>query len=134
MKTKIYTSVLAILFAILFTVQSFATEFNFKEEAYINDIRFSTEMIFSNIMNPEFNFEEEAFINDIPFNTALLVDFEMEETFIDDIPFSTDEIVAATFQKEFQMEEETYIDDIPFSTECIAQQAYLNFNQLFAAK
>lgn len=135
MKTKIYISALTALFAILFTAQTFASEFNFQDEAYINDIPFSTEMIFSTIMNPEFNFEEEAFINDIPFNTALLVNFEMEEDYIDDIPFSTDKIVTArTSQEFFPIEEEAYIDDIPFNTELIVNLANQRSSLLFAAK
>lgn len=134
MKTKIYISALTSLFAILFTAQSFASEYNFKEENYINDIPFNTELLFHSFMSPEFNFEEEAFINDIPFNTALLVNFEMEESYIDDIPFSTNEIVAAeSTQKDFQMDEEAFIDDIPFNTETIANLPQIT-NQLFVAK
>lgn len=135
MKTKIFASALTTLFAILFTTQLFASEFNFNDEAYIDDIPFNTEMVFHTIINPEFNFEEEAFINDIPFNTALLVNFEMEENYIDDIPFSTNEIVIATTLKEdFPMDEEDYINDIPFNTESIVKLANHDSSLFFAAK
>ena len=90
---------------------------------------------------PNFEFEEEAYINDIPFNTeevvanylyekALSDTFEFEEeVYIDDIPFDTYE-VAKNYRYEkylknaFVFEDEEYIDDIPFDTEEI-------FNQVF---
>ena len=124
MKTLLHTAALFTIITVIFSASSFASEINFKDEAYIDDIPFSTEMVFNEIMNPEFNMEEEAFIDDIPFNTSLMVDFEMEEeAFISDIPFSTEEIAedyTTTQAADFLMEDEAYINDIPFNTYTIA--------------
>ncbi|RLD43424.1 MAG: hypothetical protein DRI89_04610 [Bacteroidetes bacterium] len=136
MKTLLQSATLIVIITLVFTTNSFASEVNFKDEAYIDDIPFSTEMIFNSIMNPEFNMEEEAFIDDIPFNTSLMVDFEMEEeAFINDNPFSTEEIAeyyTTTQAADFQMDAEAYIDDIPFNTAKVAN--HNNQGQLFAAR
>ena len=59
------------------------------------------------VSQEEFNFEEEAYVDDIPFdtesiaelakfNSSMEVRFEMEdESYIDDIPFDTREIASA---------------------------------------
>jgi len=78
----------------------------------------------------EFDFEEEAYIDDIPFDTecisinciyqkAIAETFEFEEeAYVDDIPFATDSIAL---NSDFEFEDESYIDDIPFSTKKIAK-------------
>ena len=134
MKTKLHTAALITMIT-LFTANLFASEFNFEEESYIDDIPFNTEMVVNEMMTPEF--EEEAYINDIPFNTAsiaasydyntaLSVLFEMEEeAYIDDMHFNT-AIVTGIYtynnaiSVEFQLNDESYIDDIPFNTYLIA--------------
>lgn len=80
---------------------------------------------------PEFNFEEEAYIDDIPFDTecvsknciyqkAMLVAFDFEEeAFVDDIPFATSKVAS---ESDFSFSEESFIDDIPFNTKEIANQ------------
>ena len=81
-------------------------EFDFDDEAYINDIPFSTECVtakcrFNKAMSVVFEIEEEEYVNDIPFNTKYIaensnsktVDFQ-EEAYIDDIPFNTATIVV----------------------------------------
>jgi hypothetical protein len=86
----------------------------------------------------EFEFEEEAYINDIPFNTkcvsamckykkATAIEYEMEEeSYVNDIPFDTEKISAESnsqkaLQTDFELEEEAYIDDIPFETSEVTQ-------------
>ena len=111
MKTKnLYTAIiisLAVVFAISLKASSaldmsiagnppvsdiMATEFDFEEEAYIDDIPFDTECISKNCI----------------FEKALQVDFEMEdESFIDDIPFKTNKVVKQSkaknaFDEEFR--------------------------------
>ena len=86
----------------------------------------------------EFDFEEEAYIDDIPFDTkcvssmckfkkAVKVNFEMEEeNYVDDIPFDTEKISSVSksqkaLETEFEFDDEAYIDDIPFETTEITQ-------------
>jgi hypothetical protein len=94
-----------------------------------------------NASTPNFELEEEAYINDIPFSTAEVVanylyekalsetfEFE-EEAYIDDIPFDTYEVAMNCryenyLKNVFVFEDEEYIDDIPFDTEEI-------FNEVF---
>jgi hypothetical protein len=83
----------------------------------------------------EFDFEDEAYIEDIPFDTecvttncrykkAMAVVFEMEEeNYINDIPFDIKNIAQNSSQNEIDFEDEAYIDDIPFSTLSIATKA-----------
>jgi len=78
------------------------------EEAYIDDIPFSTQHVFDSILDlsltDTYDLSEEVYIQDIPFNTAEIAADSMEmET------------------SEFTLENETYIDDIPFSTKEIAK-------------
>jgi hypothetical protein len=80
-----------------------------EEEAYINDIPFSTEVValtslFLSLEKPE----EEAYINDIPFNTAQVS------------AINTYSLVN------IHPEEEAYIDDIPFNTANVVEEYHLN--------
>lgn len=101
MKTLLHTTALIAIITVIFTANSFASEVNFKDEAYIDDIPFNTEIVFNEVMNPEFDFEDETYINDIPFNTEKLV---------------KEYVYAKAITTEFKMIDETYIDDIPFCT------------------
>ncbi len=113
MKTLLQSATLIVIITLVFTTNSFASEVNFKDEAYIDDIPFSTEMIFDQLMNPEFSFGEEAYINDIPFNTFDLAANSKYEKAVSVL---------------FVMDEETYIDDIPFCTYAVAS-TYSNTNK-----
>ena len=141
MKTKLHTAALITMIA-LFTTNVFASEFDFEEESYIDDIPFNTEMVVNEMMTPEF--EDEAYINDIPFNTASIaasydyntaisVIFEMEEeAYIDDIPYNTYEVaknckIEKYLKNVFVFEEEVYIDDIPFNTEKIFNEVFFTY-------
>ncbi len=76
------------------------------EEAYIDDIPFSTENIFDSLYDV---------------NITQSFDLSMEE-FIQDIPFDTEEVVESASDysfNTFNLEEESCINDIPFSTEAI---------------
>ena len=79
------------------------------EEAYIDDIPFSTETIFDGLIdlsiNNTYELTEEAYIQDIPFNTKEMVESTLELT-----------------NNIFYLEEESYIDDLPFSTEAMVNQ------------
>jgi hypothetical protein len=112
MKTIKSITVLLSMMAILFSMNLNATEehFNFNEEAYINDIPFSTECVtaeylYEKAMAEDYNFEEEAYIEDIPFNTECVT-------------------ASCRYQKAisiiFEFEEEPYINDIPFNTYALA--------------
>lgn len=130
---KKITALLTIL-TVIFTVTLSASNINFTDEAYINDIPFDTKEVYDEIMNErnlaQFDFEDEAYIDDIPFDTkcvtihcfyqrALKVDFSFdEETYIDDIPFDTYQTVVQTtynsaIEEVYNFSEEAYIDDIP---------------------
>jgi hypothetical protein len=72
------------------------------EEAYINDIPFSTEAIFDSLCD-----------------ASLTACFPLsEETYINDIPFNTEEMAATSLT--FTLQDEEYIDDIPFDTNIMA--------------
>jgi hypothetical protein len=79
------------------------------EEAYIDDIPFSTENIFDSLLdvslNQEFELTEEAYIQDIPFDTKEVIETSNEN-----------------IRSYFDLEEESHINDIPFSTEAIVRQ------------
>jgi hypothetical protein len=52
-------------------------DFNFEDEAYIDDIPFNTECVSANChyqqaIGKVFDFEDESYIDDIPFNTHTL--------------------------------------------------------------
>ncbi|PIQ30867.1 MAG: hypothetical protein COW63_08870 [Bacteroidetes bacterium CG18_big_fil_WC_8_21_14_2_50_41_14] len=77
------------------------------EEAYIDDIPFSTQHVFDSILDlsltDTYDLSEEVYIQDIPFNTAEIASENLDAT-------------------SFDLEEESYINDIPFSTELYAKQ------------
>jgi len=146
MKTRKYIPTLLIASAMLLTTTIFASEkkIDFKEEAYIDDIPFSTEQIVNDIKLRSFDFEEEAYIDDIPFETELVVErynyknavnteysFE-DEANVNDIPFDTKSIVAMhnyeqALTVDFDFAEESTVDDIEVNTAliaCISENAW----------
>ncbi|MEE4259586.1 MAG: hypothetical protein V2I62_07500 [Bacteroidales bacterium] len=85
-----------------------------EDEAYINDIPFSTEEVAANCLyeqalSESFEFEKEAYIDDIPFDTYEVAKNCIYEKYL---------------KNAFAFEEEEYIEDIPFDTERI-------FNEIF---
>jgi len=134
MKTlKKITALLTVL-ALVFSVNLNASNFNFNDEAYIDDIPFDTKKVFDEIMSEkdlaQFDFEDEAYIDDIPFDTkcvsiqcfyqkAIKVDFSFdEESYIDDIPFDTHKNLIQTaynkaIEEVYNFSEEAYVNDIP---------------------
>jgi len=78
------------------------TEFNFNDEAYIEDISFDTKGVTSDCL----------------YNKAISTDFQFdEEQYVDDIPFDTECISSECLYRkavvvEFCFEDEGYIDDI----------------------
>ena len=137
MKTKKHFPVIILSIILLIGINTFATpkNFNFEDEAYINDIPFDTEKIVNELSKTEF--EDEAYIDDIPFDTEAIVIiykynkavgelFELEdEADIKDIPFNTASVVAnykyqTAININFDFNEENSIDDIPFNTAMIA--------------
>jgi hypothetical protein len=112
MKAIIKSTAITTIFTLLFSFNMMA-DINFKDEAYIEDIPFNTEAIYSkvvierNILDCELN--EEAYINDIPFSTETIAE---------------DKLYELAMKEEFTFDEEAYIDDIPFNTEEICQQLH----------
>ncbi|MDP2723656.1 MAG: hypothetical protein Q8O72_12950 [Bacteroidales bacterium] len=109
MKTLLkYTFALALL-AFTFNANAIAPVISpvLAEEAYIDDIPFSTQHVFDSILDlsltDTYDLSEEDYIQDIPFNTAEIASENMDAT-------------------SFNLEEESYINDIPFSTELYAKQ------------
>ena len=112
------------VFALLFSnTNAFALNPQFDEEAYIDDIPFSTEAVAANyyykdVISEKIDFEEEDYIDDITVNTELVSDryayskaaevkFEMEdEDYIDDIPFDTCSLVKAV---RMEVDESQYV-------------------------
>ena len=103
-----------------------------------NDLLANTMMVddaFTNEATHKFGFEEEAYIEDIPFSTecvtadcmyekAISVVYNMdEEAYVDDIPFDTKKIAENSKLEKIDFEDEAYIDDIPFDTFLIAIHA-----------
>ena len=115
MKTQLQlTAIATLILAISFNLNASNINLVPEEEAYINDIPFSTEEIAANYLyekalSETFEFEEEAYIEDIPFDTYEVAKNYRYEKYL---------------KKVFSFEEEKYIDDIPFDTEEI-------FNQVF---
>ena len=115
MKTLLQLTAIATLI-VAFSLDLSASTLNFEleEEAYINDIPFSTEEIAANYLyekalSETFEFEEEAYIDDIPFDTYEVAKNYRYEKYL---------------KNAFVFEEEKYIDDIPFDTEEV-------FNEVF---
>lgn len=98
MKTPIYFLALLLLTAPVFGNTSKLPAL--REEMEVQDIPFSTELIFMNYLLSAFNFDEEQYVDDIPFNTESIA-FE------------------ARFNQMVKANEESYIADIPFDTEVI---------------
>lgn len=91
------------------------------------DLAFSGEGA-TNIYDSAFELQEEAYIDDIPFSTLNLAlqsssfkeDLAMsEEGYVKDIPFDTEQIAAAKMLYEMICcyRNESYVDDIPFCTD-----------------
>ena len=112
MKTFIKsTSILTTLVLLLsFNTRASVT---FNDEAYIDDIPFDTEAIYSNIVIErnilDFTFEEEAYIDDIP--------FAVEE-------IATNKLYDLALEQEFNHSEEAYIDDLPVNTEEVVHELF----------
>ena len=110
MKTIKITSIIALSFLMSLGLFANSNTFVLEEEAYINDIPFSTAKVSANCL----------------YEMAMAVDFEMEEEpYIDDIPFSTECITIycmylKALNMEFDLPEEKYVDDIPFNTKKVA--------------
>lgn len=102
MKTSAYKITIIAAFALLLSFNLNATNFDFADENYVDDIPFSTEAIFNSLNN----------------QTALEVNFDFpEEEYIDDIPFDTQCITLncrfeQAMAQDFDLEEESYINDI----------------------
>lgn len=111
MKTYTKSAILS-LTGILLSMNIFANESVIKEEQYIDDIPFNTEVIAAKAR----------------FEKAITTEFQLEdETYIDDIPFKTDSLAKIILSNQamslnFKMEEENYIEDIPFNTSEIASE------------
>jgi hypothetical protein len=81
-------------------------DFDFDDEAYIDDIPFDTECVskdcvYEKAVSKVFELPEESTINDIPFNTAKVARLAEKQK---------------TINKTLELENEEYVDDIPFST------------------
>jgi len=139
LESIIWVIAITLLFIIFSSTSSLGNNFNFKDEAYIDDIPFDTETVVHEMNISDFDFKDEAYIDDIPFNTAyvtanynylkaMAVNYELvDEDYINDIPFNTEKVTETyTYSKavsvEFQLTDEEYIDDIPFNTQLIAQR------------
>ena len=100
MKSLIKT-ITTIAIAIIFSVNLNASQINFTEESYIDDVPFSTSEIYNEIIAEQqlakFDFEEEEYINDITINTKCI---------------SVECLYQEAISVEFNFEEEQYIDDI----------------------
>lgn len=102
-KTQISTLIIALTMMIAATTFASTTNFDFEDEAYINDIPFNTAMVVDQ-MN-KINFNDETYIDDIPFNTAIVVaEYRYQN--------------ALTI--EFNFDEELTVNDIPFNTSLVA--------------
>lgn len=158
MKTLLQiTAIATLIVAFSFDLGASIPNLELEEEAYINDIPFSTETVVANYLyakalNETFEFEEEAYIDDIPFDTkcvaanckyrrAMQVDFEFdEEAYVDDIPFNTKRVVAENtyrnaLNETFTFENEQYIDDIPEAIlQKITQTLILTLEEIVIAK
>lgn len=131
---------LLIMFLIFLGSGAAAMTPDFEEEAYIDDIPFSTTEVVMSLSASTIDFAEEAYIDDIPFITSKVVsdmdgmkNYSFEtEAYIDDIPFSTAKVVneyeyLLAVAEVMDMEEENYIEDIPFST-CVVANASMDIS------
>ncbi|MCB2208610.1 MAG: hypothetical protein KQH67_09985 [Bacteroidetes bacterium] len=110
MKAIIKSTAIIVIATFLFSFSARA-DVNFNEEAYIDDIPFNTEAIYSKVVIKrnilDFEMQDEAYINDIPFSTETIAEVKLYD-------------LAMT--ETFAFDEETYIDDIPFNTEEVCQK------------
>ena len=114
MKTSLKYTISAVLLAFALNANAFTNTntppviMPLTEEAYIDDIPFSTEHIFDSLLDASLthNFEltDEAYIQDIPFDTKEVID-------------SSDENIIS----DFDLEEESYINDIPLFIEALVK-------------
>ena len=120
MKTRIYTTVISTFAAIIFALNVNATEFNFEEEPYIDDIPFDTEIVCDQIWIKNvlecFCLEEEAYIDDIPFDTK---------------PVAVQALYSSATEQVFSFEEEQEVDDIPFDTYEIVNRPRVTVTPVF---
>ena len=79
MKTKLHNTIIIIMLSVIITVNVIESDFTFQDEPYIDDIPFSTEIIFNTLTNDEYKIEEEDYINDIPFNTFKIATDDNED-------------------------------------------------------
>jgi len=114
MKTFIKSTAILTIISLVFSYNTVAN-ITFSEEAYIDDIPFDTEAIYSSVVTErhiiDFNFEEDAFINDIPFATNEIAEEKLFEL---------------ALAEEFVFSEEAYINDIPFDTKAVCYELYFN--------
>ena len=73
------TAIASLILAFSFNLSASTPNFELEEEAYINDIPFSTEEVvadylYNKALHETFQFEEEEYIDDIPFNTQAVVE------------------------------------------------------------
>lgn len=117
-----FTAIATLVVAFSFNTSASTSNFEFNEEAYINDIPFSTEEVAANYsyekaLSETFEFEEEAYIDDIPFDTYEIAKNYRYEKYLKNV---------------FVFEEEKYIDDIPFDTAEIFNEVF--FTVLYYSK
>ena len=80
MKTQLQlTAIASLILAISFNLNASNINLVPEEEAYINDIPFSTEEVvadylYNKALQETFQFEEEEYIDDIPFDTKAVVE------------------------------------------------------------
>ena len=109
MKAILKSTAITAIITLLFSFNTMANV-NFNEEAYIDDIPFNTETIYSKVVIErnllDFEQNEEVYINDIPFSTEAIAEIKLYDL---------------TVTEEFTFDEEAYVDDIPFSTEEVCE-------------
>jgi hypothetical protein len=72
------TAIATLIVAFSFNLSASLPNFELEEEAYINDIPFSTEKVvadylYNKAIQETFQFEEEEYIDDIPFDTQTVI-------------------------------------------------------------
>jgi len=108
------TAIATLIVAFSFNLSASTPNFELEDEAYINDIPFSTEEVVANYsyekaFSETFEFEEEDYIDDIPFDTYEVAKNYRYEKYLKNV---------------FVFEEEAYIDDIPFDTGKIFDEVF----------
>jgi len=110
MKTLKTIAILSLI--IISNINVFADGLKLRDEAYIDDIPFNTELIFDSVMRLNNNLStpemtEESYINDIPFDTETVVESYRSDS---------------ALEVRFRIEDEKPVDDIPFNTREIASR------------